>query len=182
VFTRATQNFGTWRDSHSVRRRYLSRPTGGFVLALSAAALVAWIVFLIVWRVRGDYYLVENSLVPLTQISSQTPGLMGARRAAVSLAVFAPTNGGADATVLFEDGRIFKFPAAESDLSAYIDSRADTVEYIAMLTMRTDDVVSRVQLWPDRALSPKLLDALIRVFASKGFDDFDIAVRAGGKS
>jgi hypothetical protein len=182
VFTRATQNFGTWRDSHVVRRRYLSRSTGGFVLALSAAALVAWLVFVIIWRVRGDYYLVENSLVPLSQVSSQTQGLFGARRAAVSLAVFAPANGGADATVLFEDGRIFKFPSGEKDLSSYIESRADTIEYIAMLTMHADEAVSRVQLWPDKALSPQLLDALIRVLSSKGFDDFDIAVRAGGKS
>ena len=181
MFTLATQQFGTWRENHPIRRRFAGKPTGGFVLALSAAALVSWMVFFIIWKVRGDFYLVENSLVPLVEVSATTPGLLSNRPAAISLAITSSAGEASEASLLFDNGRVFRFPSDEKEISRYLDERIDTIEYIAMLTMHAGDAVSRAQIWPDKNLSPQTLNALLKLLANKGFDDFDIAVRVGGK-
>lgn len=182
MFTRSTQQFGTWRDNHPIRRRFAGRPTGGFVLALSAAAVVSWLVFFIIWKVRGDFYLIENALVPLAEVSSTTPGLLSHRPSAISVAVTVSSENPSEASLLFESGRVFSFPSDEKELEEYLDDRVDSIEYIAMLTMRTDEAVARAQIWPDKNISPQMLRAVIKLLADKGFDDFDIAVRSGGKS
>lgn len=181
MFTRATKDFGIWRENHNSRRRFSGRPTSGFVMALALSALVAWLAFILVWKVRGDFFLLESAQLPLPRTAASDV-LFSSRPCAVSVAIIASKNPGEGVSLLFDSGKMFAFPSQEKELLRYLDERVDTIEYMSMLTMSSSPSVSRVQIWPDRKLGRKDLNAVIRVFAEKGFDDFDIAMQVEGKS
>ncbi len=182
MYTRATKDFGIWRENHNIRRRFAGRPTSGFVMALSVAALVSWLAFILVWKIRGDFYLIDSAMVPIPTFSGQSKLLYSQRPAAVSIAVLTSARARSEVTVLFDTGRVFQFPSQESEMSRYLEERVDSLEYTSMLTMNVGVGVSRVQVWPDRKIGHGTLNAILRIFAQKGFDDFDIAVLSGNHS
>ncbi len=182
MFTRGTKDFGIWRESHNSRRRFSGSPTGGFVMSLAVAAIVAWIAFIIVWKIRGELYLIESASVPLPEFAVDDAVLREERPAAVSVALIASSRASSEITILFESGRVFRFPSEESELREYLTTRADNLEYLAMLAMAVPASISRVQIWPDRRVGREMLMSVMRVFSDNGFDDFDIAMKAKGKS
>jgi hypothetical protein len=182
VFTRATKDFGIWRENHNSRRRFAGRPTSNFVMSLGVAALVSWLAFILVWKIRGDFYLIESALVPIPEYSESSRALQKQRPVALSVALISSENSDQEVTLLFDSGRVFRYPSQQADVEKYLEERSDSIEYVSMLTMTSAASVSRVQIWPDRKVGQGILRAVIHMLAEKGFDDFDIAMQAGRKS
>ncbi len=182
MFTRATKDFGIWRENHNSRRRFAGHPTSNFVMALAVAALVSWLAFLLVWKIRGDFYLIESAQVNLPAYSGDSFGLQKERPVSLSVAVISAGKTESEIILLFDSGRVFRFLSQRAELEKYIDDRGDFIEYVSMLTMTSTPSVSRAQIWPDKNLDGTVLNEIIQMLSEKGFDDFDIAMQAGRKS
>jgi hypothetical protein len=182
MFTRATRDFGVWRESHPSRRRYAGRPTSNFVFALWVSAFVAWIIFVILFRMRSEFFLVESLLIPLNKVDEAPAKLLPSRSAAMSLALVADRRAAGDVRLIFSDGSSFLLGKDESSLRGYLAEKMDSIEYQAMLAMRIDPAATRIQIWPEAGLDSVVLRRAVNLFATQGFDDFDIAVQPEKRS
>ena len=177
MYTKATKKMGIWRHSHNSASSFRPVPTQGLVLALGAMAFFTWLVFFLVLKIRGDFFLIESSPVELLKAPSKGGYFFESRRAALAVAILPAPQG--KLRFLFDTGESFVMPGKDMELTRFVAKRADAIELMAMLTMVPRNAAARVHIWPDRRLHFADLDKAIKILSRLGFDDFDIAVDGG---
>ena len=176
MFTRSTRDFGIWKGDHPSHRRHTGSPTSAVVTALGICAFVCWLVFFLSLKIRGEFFVLENEGLKLAKVDAHAVPLKEERPAALRFGVRKHATPGEGLTLLFESGRVFRFPREEAELKALIEERTGEMERTGLLTLVANPALSRAQIWPEAGIPPSDMRALMGFLTSLGFDDFDVAM------
>ena len=173
MYTRGSQNFGIWRDSHASKRSVTGVPTAGLITALSISAFVAWLIYFLAIKIRTDYYILENSGLNLPKINVNEKFLSKARPMTAAVGIY--KLGDKKFRFIFDSGESFEFPYESAAILKMMEKKANAVLTITMLTLTRSEHLGRVQLWLDQNVSFKDTQYIANFFTEIGFDDIDIA-------
>lgn len=176
MYTRASRNFGIWRSTHSSQKLRSGSQSYLLVLGFGICAFVSWFVFFIVFKIRGEFYFFETSNLDIpvaTQMASEHL-YFKYRNPAAAVGIIEDEEGGI--SLIFDDARVFSYPAQRRDLEVYVRDRSKKLELITMLTKSPSRTIGRVQFWVERDVHFKIFHEIVNVFSQFGFDDFDLAL------
>lgn len=175
MFTEGTRQFGVWKSGHPSTKRYFGKPTQALLLAYGFCAFLVWIMFILILKVRGEFFLIESLKVPLHRVSLQRQTIEQQHTSAVSMAV----RRGHDASslhVIFDSGELFRLPADYKEVEKFLITRASEIELTALLKKKLSPGCATADVWVDQHVPIKdarpLADLLVRV----GFDTLRFAV------
>ncbi len=178
MFTIATRKFGVWREerqSNLFRYRIQSRQ---LVFALSMAAFISWMLYIITIRVRQEFYLFESSAqnyVKLNDIKNYGNGFfINERKSAI--AIYVTNDKQKNIKIIFDTGVGFSLPKEAVKFLDYFEEKRQNIMLTSMLMRVQDPSISRIKIWSDKSVPFNNIKYIIKLFSQFGYDDFDIAV------
>lgn len=173
-------------ETYWSRRRLVPNPMPTKTLSEKIVPLVSFAsllfttlsLFICVVLVHKNLAPIETSFRSLASVPHGMPFLLESRVHALS-AIVRPVDKNSYELIFSNDKR-FILPAQQNALQNMLNQKATELVETAVLTLSETPGSSRVQLWPEKDLSPYQLDSLVSLFTAAGFDDFDIAVSEQG--
>ena len=175
MFTQMTQNFGAWKKSHRNRNIYYVGKLNGVLVALAMAAFVSWIGYLLLVKIRSEFFSIPSYPLQLHSIK-KVPNLMPARASTFTVGLL-PRKNGQGMSILFDTGEKILYPEQAQKIRDLIRARTKEIEYLTMLTKTHPGKVGRIQIWPHKDVNFFQITDITNFFVQEGFDDFDIAVK-----
>jgi hypothetical protein len=178
MFTQATKKFGVWKEekeNNLIRYRINSRQ---IIFALSMAAFISWISFIIAIKVRQEFFLIESApktYMKLNSIKNINTGFFFKERKS-ALAVYISMDKSNNIKVIFDSGKGFILPNQAASFLDYFEDRRQNIMLTSMLMRIEDRSISRIKIWTDTSVSFKNVRYIVKIFSQFGYDDFDIAV------
>ena len=174
MFTKATREFGVWKQTHTQRKFQGVSYASPLIVALGMCAFVCWLIFFVALKVRAEFYVLENNGINLPKIDEHSAVAHPRREVALRFGVKEKSNN--QILVLLESGDEVLFPQQKSKLDAIIEKRVQDMEFTGMLTLVASPAISRVEIWPEEGLPNIKFNALLEYLTKSGFDQFDIAM------
>lgn len=176
MYTQATKSFGSWRPDHRSRARNGTSATYVLVLSMGILAFVSWFMFFIVFKIRGDFYFFETSQMqlPISNPKFGSAAVHEHRPPSTALGILRDQSG--RLSLLFEDGKVFRYPDQSKDVESYLKLKAQKLEFTAMLTKSPSRTIGRVQVWADQSTNFVTVRDVFAMLARFGFDEFDFAM------
>lgn len=176
MFTRATKEFGIWRKGSGKRGARAGTPTYSLILALGVCAFVSWFIFFIVFKIRGEFYFFETSQldIPVASHEIDQSVYFSYRSPAAAVGIIEDDEG--RISLVFDDGRVFRYPSQKNDLKLYVRERSKKLELMTMITKVPSRTIGRIQFWVEREVAFQVFHEILGLFTQFGFDDFDLAL------
>lgn len=178
MFTHATQGFGVWRD-HRRERQPDAKIQGSVVLAaLGFIAFFVLLVFIVVVKMRQEFFLIQSSPFTLSQSNTPSntyPGFLFPERSA-AIQVFVQKQEDQGIRLHFDDGAQFTLPHDTQQVLSYVQTRQHRIVLTGLLMRTNQSENDRVQLWMGEGITLAEVKKVMALFARYGFHTFDCAV------
>ncbi len=129
MFTACTRNFGVWKEERKANKVTYHLMSTQFVVALSIMAFIIWLTFIIVVKVRQEFFLIESSpTILLKDASIDNNFFISERNAAITTFIKKEKNNLLH--IYFENGESFILPNESKKLVSYLKNRKKNIIYI----------------------------------------------------
>ena len=175
MFTEATKNFGVWKEHKKNTKISFVLLNSQFLFALSFAAFVVFLAFIIIVKVRQEFFLVESAPVYLfknKEINSNF--LLQERPSAISIFIKKASKN--NLQIYFDKGESFLIPKETEEFLDYLLKRKKDLIYIAMIMRMNSDKNSRVKILTERTVTFEEVQLITKIFSQYGFDSFDVGI------
>ncbi|MES2614012.1 MAG: hypothetical protein V4591_01200 [Bdellovibrionota bacterium] len=175
MFTTATKNFGVWKEDKKANKISYALTFQQFLFSLSVMAFIVFLAFIVVVKIRQEFFLIESSPVELFKDKSIDHNFfIPERKAAVSIFIKKEKNNLLH--IYFESGESFLIPQDSKDFISYLKKRQKNIIYMAMVLRINDEQNSRVRVWPEKNITFEDIRLIMKIFSQYGFNSFDFGV------
>lgn len=175
MFTLATKKFGVWKEERRVNKLSYYLNSIQFVVALSIMAFVMFLTFMVVVKIRQEFFFIESAPVFLFKDKSIDSSFLIPERAS-AINIFVKKNENKAMKIYFEDGYDYLIPNESKEFVEYLEKRRRNIIYMAMVMRLNSEQNSRVKIWTEKNISFEDVRFLMKIFSQYGFDSFDFSV------
>jgi hypothetical protein len=175
MFTAATKNFGVWKEwrKANIISHYLASIQ--FVVALSIVAFIIFLTFIVVVKIRQEFFLVESAPIHLFKNKAKNSQFFLTERPS-ALSIFIKKDKNNLLNVHFDSGRSFVIPQESKEFVAYLEQRKRSIIYMAMVLRMNSEQNSRLKIWSEEKITFEDIRLIMKIFSQYGFDSFDLGV------
>ena len=175
MFTSATKNFGVWKEERRANKISYYLASIQFVVALSVVAFIVFLTFIVVVKIRQEFFLIESAPVFLFKAKNSDSSFFIPERPS-ALSAFIKKYKKNLLHVYFESGVSFIIPNESKKFVAYLEKRKRNIIYMAMVLRINGEQNSRVKIWTEKNISFEDIRLIMKIFSQYGFDSFDFGV------
>jgi hypothetical protein len=180
MFTRATKNFGVWKETRKSTQKNYRIMSKNFLFSLGVLSFTIWLCFVIMIKIKQEFFFIESSsknFRKINNIEKMTPGFFFPERKS-ALSIFLSIDKKNNLILFFDTGKGFSLPNQEKNFLEYLKIRNEHILTNYMLLRMEDPSISRIKIWADKSVSFKTLNYIVKIFSKYGYDDFDFAIES----